>query len=342
MRKKSYNYPFILCKVKENLKYNKDFQIRKRASLMISIIELHLNKGYPIEKCCFLNGITKKTFYKWLKRFRENDYDIKQFKNKSRRPHNSPTKLSNEVEQKILELRNETGGCGGRILSHLLKVQEHIYISPSTIDKVIKRNGLNKRYKIKKNSHKKRYSASEPLERVQVDTLYAGFSDDNGNPIYLTTFIDDCSRFAYLEVHTEISNWNSTLSLKNFIDKHGIPKIIQTDNGVEFTNHYISKLNSKRKKESKPSAFESALQSYQIIHKRIRPYSPYLNGKVERFHRTLLSYILKLNLDGKPLNYIKHQLNKFLKFYNEKRVHSSINYLTPASVFSKKKFDIAQ
>ncbi|GIW23647.1 MAG: IS481 family transposase [Candidatus Sericytochromatia bacterium] len=342
MNKVKNKYNFILLKIKENLKYTKDFEIRKNASLMISIIEMYLANNYTIQKCCALNGTTKKTFHKWIKRFKENNYDIKEFRYRSRRPHTFPNRISPEIELLILKAREETGGSGGRILFHFIKTQYSIYISPATIDRVIKRNGLSKRYKIKKNPHKKRYNASEPLERVQMDTLYAGFSDDNGNPIFLTTFIDDCSRFAYLEVHNEISNWNSALSLKNFINQYGIPKIVQTDNGVEFTNHYISHLNSKRKKESRPSPFESVLQSYNIIHKRIRPYTPQLNGKVERFHRTLLLYILRLDLHGKPLSEIKYQLNKFLKFYNEQRVHSSINYLTPAEVFFKKKFDMAQ
>lgn len=54
---------------------------------------------------------------------------------------------------------------------------------------------------------------------------------------------------------------------------------VQTDNGFEFTNEMS---NSKRKPLT---LFEKTLAQLGICRKKIRPYTPRHNGKVERNHR---------------------------------------------------------
>ena len=67
--------------------------------------------------------------------------------------------------------------------------------------------------------------------------------------------------------------------------------LIQTDNGVEFTNKYISEKNIRREKEPKLSAFEQEVADLKIRHfkiaNKIAKETPELNGKVERFNRTI-------------------------------------------------------
>lgn len=329
-----YQYDLILLNVKKNLKYLRDQEIRKNASILIDVIESFLDKKFKtIEESCKRNGITKKTFYKWLGRFVRSNYSIYELKPRSRKPKHSPKRYSQEIIEKIIEYRKKTGGSGGKIISYCLWIDYGIRISHSGIDKELRRLKIHKSYKVKKNPFKKRYNAKEPLERVQVDTLYIGFHDDQGNPIILVNIIDDHSRFAFSKIYTEKSNWNSALAIKEFISKYGKPKIIQTDNGVEFTYEYISHLNSKRQKERRISAFESVLEEYQIQHKKIRPYTPQHNGKVERFHRTLLEYIYQVGVEGKPLEEIEKITEEFLEFYNYKRPHSGIKGSTPSVVF---------
>ena len=55
---------------------------------------------------------------------------------------------------------------------------------------------------------------------------------------------------------------------------------IQTDNGFEFTSHFH------RNEQAHLSLFEQTLAKFGIHHKRIKPYTPRHNGKVERTHRT--------------------------------------------------------
>lgn len=97
---------------------------------------------------------------------------------------------------------------------------------------------------------------------------------------WLLTFIDEYSRFRYLEAFKEKNTYTSTVFLKHVVATFPYAiKCVQTDNGFEFTNVLG---NSKKKK---PTLFEKTLEQLGIQHKKIRPFTPRHNGKVERSHR---------------------------------------------------------
>ena len=64
---------------------------------------------------------------------------------------------------------------------------------------------------------------------------------------------------------------------------------VQTDNGFEFTNCCSNS------KKDIPARFELAAKRLEGRHKRIRPYTPRHNGKVERSHREDNEYFYTLH-----------------------------------------------
>lgn len=54
-------------------------------------------------------------------------------------------------------------------------------------------------------------------------------------------------------------------------------RTIQTDNGTDFINNQPN--------SNEESYFEKTLKGMGIVYRRIQPYSPWQNGKVERSHR---------------------------------------------------------
>ena len=101
-----------------------------------------------------------------------------------------------------------------------------------------------------------------------------------GQKFYQYTFIDEYSRFRYLEAFEEHSTYSSAVFLRHVVEKFPYAiECIQTDNGTEFTN----RLNSTGTK--KQTLFEKTLAELGIRHKLIRPFTPRHNGKVERSHR---------------------------------------------------------
>ena len=102
-------------------------------------------------------------------------------------------------------------------------------------------------------------------------------------PVFVAPFqnrvIDEYSRFRYLEAFKEKDTYTSTVFLKHVVEKFQyVIECVQTDNGFEFTNEIG---NSKKKP---PTLFEKTLEQLGIKHKKIRPFAPRHNGKVERSH----------------------------------------------------------
>lgn len=128
--------------------------------------------------------------------------------------------------------------------------------------------------------------ATFPGEKVPVDVkvvpkcCIVGQAKELGQKMYQYTAIDEYSRFRYVEAFPEQRTYSSMIFLKHLIKRFrfSIHKI-QTDNGFEFTNRFGNS------KKAKLTLFEKALRNNGIIHKKIRPYTPRHNGKVERSHR---------------------------------------------------------
>ena len=124
--------------------------------------------------------------------------------------------------------------------------------------------------------------ADYPGQKIQMDVKFVpSYCVTDGKKYYQFTAKDECSRWTYREMYEE----HSTYSAKDFLEKlvRRAPfaiRLIQTDNGTEFTNVLLV-TKSKHK-----TMFESALEEMGIEYRRIRVATPQHKGKVERQHRT--------------------------------------------------------
>ena len=114
----------------------------------------------------------------------------------------------------------------------------------------------------------------------QLDVKYvpnACYSGTVTQKFYQYTVIDEASRERFLYPDMEQSSYSTCDFLKRAIIYFGYkPKILQTDNGAEFT--HIRKTN-------RTHPLDVLCAELEINHKRIRPRTPQHNGKVERSHR---------------------------------------------------------
>lgn len=94
---------------------------------------------------------------------------------------------------------------------------------------------------------------------------------------YQYTVIDEATRQHFIYPYMEQSSYSTVDFLKRAIAYFGYqPKILQTDNGSEFTH---------TKKTDRTHPLDVKCIELGIEHKRIRPRTPWHNGKVERSHR---------------------------------------------------------
>jgi transposase InsO family protein len=110
-----------------------------------------------------------------------------------------------------------------------------------------------------------------------------------------------------------MSEYDVQLTIQKAREKYPLarPRII-SDNGSQF----ISK------------EFNQFIKDVEFTHVKTSVNYPQANGKIERFHRTISEECLRIKsphtLDG-----FKIYIEDYVNFYNTKRLHASLNYLTP-------------
>jgi len=87
---------------------------------------------------CRKFGISRKTFYKWLKRYQTGQGDAHSLADRSRRPHRFPRATPEQSIQILKEAKEQTG-FGQRRLRAYLEKKYHISMSERTIWKILKR-----------------------------------------------------------------------------------------------------------------------------------------------------------------------------------------------------------
>ncbi len=229
---------------------------------------------------------TRQWIYYWRKRY---DGDIHSLMEYSRRPNNHPSQHSEEELKLIRDMRRRNPDVG--LTLFWIKMRERGYTRKiSSLYRVMIREGyLISKKKRKKPEKPKPYEKMQrPGQRVQIDVKFVPQACTQamgpGTQLYQFTAIDEYSRQRYLKGFSDNSSYSAMVFLKEALRffKFDI-ECVQTDNGQEFTKKLSS--NQDGTKEIKPTLFEELLAARGIIHKRIRPYTPRHNGKVERSHR---------------------------------------------------------
>lgn len=274
----------------------------------------HANNSGNVSFTCRYFGISRDTFYRWKKNFK--DRGEKGLVNSKPCPENPKLRTPEAIVEKILYLR-KTYHFGQQRISWYLKRYHDISISSTGVYQVLKRHGLNR---LPQNQRKrstltpKRYEKQVPGHHVQVDVKFLFFEDEKGKRIkrYQYTAIDDATRIRALKVYKKHTQANAIDFLNYVIDKFPFRiHTIQTDNGHEFQ-----------------SKFHWNVLDSGMYHRYIKPRTPKHNGKVERSHKTdkmefyqLLTYTDDVDLNAK--------LAEWEAFYNYSRPHSAMNGKTP-------------
>ena len=262
-------------------------------------------------------GITRRTGQKWVDRYR----DFQPLTDRSRRPHTSPTKTSEDVERLILDVRADNPGWGARTIRDVLLQEGHKNIPcAKTVNNILNRYGC-----ISPEESQKR----QPFTRFQKDLCnqmwqadFKGeFRMEDGRYCYPLDILDDHSRFA-IRVAPRLSTANVVIPVfAEAFREFGLPDSILSDNGAQFAGF--------RKGYTQ---FERWLMDLDIlpIHGRIK--HPQTQGKIERFHRTMKQELL----NHTTIVNIEDAENKFCIWrdkYNNIRPHEALGMKRPGDVY---------
>jgi len=237
------------------------------------------SKTHSITETAIRYKVSRKTVYKWLARY---DGTIDSLRDRSHKPHNSPNAHS-ESEKAMIKSALKRVGWRDLILAYQ-RIKSCGYArSYGSFKRIASKLRESKHKRVKQKKKPKPYTKADyPGQKVQVDVKYVPNECVVGsNRYYQFTAVDEHSRWTYRQMYDEKSSYSAKQFLEELISRALFAIcMIQTDNGVEFTNALlISKSNHK-------TLFEQALEDRGIAYKRIRIATPKHNGKVERMHRT--------------------------------------------------------
>lgn len=271
----------------------------------------------------------QRTLERWVKLYRESGEDG--LAPQSTRPRSQPDETSIRIKERIIELRKETKLCAQK-LNYKLK-KEKIKVSDRLIGKVLKTEGLTRKYRVRKLKYK---YIKVPLARgdlVEIDIKYVP-DLVNKKQYYQFTAIDCATRWRYLEIYDDFGN-GSAINFLNRLTEVAEFRIraIKTDNGSSFTNRYTSYLKSTDPLNPKLHPFDLECQKLNIIHYLIDPGKPNQNGRVERSHRTDQEMFYDRR-NFKTILGLKRALKQWNKQYNNLE-HCALNGLTPNEALFK-------
>jgi transposase InsO family protein len=284
--------------------------------------------GWPPALAAESLGVSRATAYKWVGRYRT--HGPAGLADRPSRPHRCPHALPARQVRRVLAARRRR-----RHGPHRLAWQ--LGMPRSTIYGVLRRHGLSRlAHTDRVSGAVVRYQRERPGELVHLDVKKLGRIPDGGGHRahgraaarrgrgigydYVHSAVDDRSRVAFSQVLDDETGTTAALFLveaASFFAEHGVRiQRVLTDNAKAY---------------SQSLAFAETAAALGIRLKRTRPYRPQTNGKVERFHKTLLDEwaygrLYRSNAER------RRALAGWLRSYNHRRPHTSLDGLTPMAI----------
>lgn len=271
-----------------------------------------------------------RTLKRWLKEYRK--HGESGLLPKSTAPKTQPKETPVRIKERVIEIRKQTKKCALKIHWQLQK--EGIEIDERTIGKILKKEGLVRKYRVRKITYKYIRATRQPGELVEIDVKYVP-GQVAGKRYFQYTAIDTASRWRYLRVFNEQSTSNSILFLQDVMGRfpHKI-FAIKSDNGSIFTNYYVG--TNKRSDVTVKTLHGLDIFCIQnnIIHYLIDPGKPAQNGTVERSHREDQEKFYEQNT-FRNFTDLEKKIKAWNNYYNNLE-HCGLNGKTPNEVLGLK------
>ena len=287
----------------------------------MEIIRLVEGSSLPMTRTLRELDVPRSSFYRWYRGYRRDGYD-----GLANRPPNVRhfwNKIPESEKQRVVDEALYRPELTPRELAWRITDTHGAFISESSVYRILKDYDLvtSPAYIVLSAADEYRQKTKRVHELWQTDFTY--FKIMGWGWYYLSTILDDFSRYIITWLLTDTmaaDDVKNTLELA--VTKTGMsgvkvmhkPRLL-SDNGP----CYIA------------GDLKQYLEDKDIKHIRGRPYHPMTQGKIERYHRTLKNVV---NLENHYLPWqLEHRINEFVEYYNNERVHESLNNLTPADVY---------
>ncbi len=261
-------------------------------------------------------AIRSKTLLSWIG-IRESKYYVWLERSRMENRHNGKTPREHWIlpweRQAIIDYAKVHFEEGYRRLTYVMQDDNIVAVSPSTTYRVLKCAGVLNCWNNGKPNPKKRGfdQPTRPHKQWHTHIKYVNF---RGTFLFLISVIDGYSRYiVHHELRLSMEKHDVEITVQRALEKYPAekPRLIS-----DYGSQYILK-------DFAPFFRDAGLQ-----HTRTSIAHPQANGKIEKFHETLSpEFLRKKSLID--LEDARKQIAKFIDYYNTKRLHSALFYLTP-------------
>ena len=280
------------------------------------------SERWPVARAARAAGVTRRTAYKWRKRFEEHGEGALQ--DRSSRPHRIPRRTPLRAIRRMEQLRRR------RKAGWEIALETGIPVA--TVSRQLKELGLGRLWRLEEaEAPPQRYEHRRPGDLFHIDAKKLARIDGVGHRIHgdrsrkkrgvgwevVLVCVDDHTRLAYAEVLPAESGVHATAFFQRalrWFEALGIRcQRVLTDNAKCYA-------------ESK--AFQAFCAQRHIRQSFTRPYTPRTNGKAERFIQTLKrrwAYRFVFRTSAQRAD----SLRPWVTHYNHQRPHRSLGKKTP-------------
>jgi putative transposase len=274
-------------------------------------------------------GIPRSTYYY------QKNYRVEEKKISEGRPapgysfKEDEKKVSDEQIKEYLleEIAGDGFNYGYRKLTKVIRRKYKLIINKKKVYRLCKELGILRPQRQKKAKYPRKLARNriitESNQLWEADIKY-GYIEGEDRFFFVMSFIDVYDR-SIIDYHMGLSctgeDVKQTLKRALFkrqqFDKMEKP-VIRTDNGPQFISH----------------TFEQFCEDCEIKHERIPPRTPNMNAHIESFHRVFEDDCLS-RWQFETYGEAYREVNEFMVYYNERRIHSSLLDLSPKEFYEK-------
>jgi transposase InsO family protein len=282
-------------------------------------VELAVQSEANVKQLCDRFGISRKTGYKWLKRYREGKELGLQ--DRSRRPQHAPERSAAEVEASVLAVRDANPAWGARkIRTRLEALSSSEVPAGSTIHAILRRHGRVNLSESSKHQPWQRFEREAPNQLWQMD-FKGHFALGNGQRCHPLGMVDDHSRFALcLQACRNEQGETVQQQLTVTFRRYGLPEAMLMDNGAPWGSD----------RDHRHTVLTVWLLRLGVGVRHGRPWHPETQGKQERFHRSLKAEVLAGPVFG-DFAKVQTRFDQWRQVYNHERPHQALGMAVPAS-----------
>ena len=285
------------------------------------LIRRHLDEGMPLKALAAEAGISLRSAYKWLARYRTGGVAALADRRSVRRSQRRT--LDPQQLQQAVDLRNQR--CTLRRISRALQAPL------STVGRVMNALGLGRLRNLEHKVPVRRYQWERPGDMIHVDTKQLARFERVGHRITgdrhqgssrgagyekVHVAIDDATRLAYVEVLADEQKATTIGFLARavgwFSEQGIICRRILSDNGPAYRS----------------CSWRKACRALDLKPIRTKPYTPHTHGKAERFIKSILAewaYVIAYQTSEERNRW----LPRYLGINNGHRCHMALGGLTP-------------